>query len=65
MSFKRWGVFDVHDETGNLAEIHVAPCTEDGFVAKGHTLDISCPCISKIEDLGEGKPSIIVHEEIH
>lgn len=57
-----WGVFEIHDHHGQVAEIHVAPCTDEGRVAPGHILDLTCPCPLSIEHVGPGCPGIVIHE---
>lgn len=34
-----WGVFEVAPGL-----VHVAPCSKDGELKKGHRLDDACPC---------------------
>lgn len=57
-----WGCFEVRDAAGRVTEMHVAPCSEDGALEPGHTLDITCPCISGVEHVQDGRPDIVIHE---
>lgn len=50
-----WGVFD-----GVAPWRHVAPCTEDGDLAKPHILSTACSCNPAVYD----DEPLIVHEVI-
>lgn len=59
-----WGVFEVRDGVGGtVQELHVVPCDSEGRMKAGHVADITCPCISTVEDGAPGCPPIVIHEE--
>ncbi len=55
----KWGVYDrrhCNDKT-----VHVAPCREDGVIAKGHTVLIRCDCQPRREQYGSF--TLVIHRE--
>lgn len=55
-----WGIF----KTDDPYLVHVAPCDEQGDIAESHVLDMSCPCIGRVELSAHGV-EIVVHEEVN
>lgn len=49
-----WGVFQEGEDR------HVAPCTSDGVITRGHLLSLICPCVPTRD---KAYASIIVHNE--
>ena len=53
----KWGIWEATDEHG----VHVAPVvSEEGDLAKPHSLDLDCPCCPDLRDDG-----IVVHHQIN
>lgn len=58
-----WGTFERWDGD-SMTEIHVCPCTEDGYAAPGHVIDEVCLCEPEIIVDPQSLCRIILHHRM-